>query len=33
MVVFKKRDSVARDIPAFVMFVVNGESGSSLYLF
>ena len=34
MVVFKKRDSVpiARDIPAFVMYCVNGESGSSLLI-
>ena len=35
MVVFKKRDSVhylAQDIPAFVMYCVNGESGSSLLI-
>ena len=31
MVVFKKRDSVPRrDIPAFVMYCVNGESASLL---
>ena len=32
--VFKKRDSVpiAQDIPAFVMYCVNGESGSSLLI-
>ena len=33
MVMFKKRDSIlARDIPAFVMYCVNGESGSSLLI-
>ena len=33
MVVFKIRDSVpSTDIPVFVMYCVNGESGSSLLI-